>query len=69
MARSRSFDDPTSLPDGPVLKSLHGAGHSTAALSRAAQERAEWKTAAEMLILAAKCRRLVMFADVAMRPR
>jgi hypothetical protein len=38
-----------------------------AALPKAALERAEWQTAAEMLILAAKGERPVMFADIAMR--
>jgi hypothetical protein len=36
-------------------------------LPKAAQELAEWQTAAEMLILAAEGQRPVMFADIAMR--
>jgi hypothetical protein len=42
------------LPDGRVLKTLHRSRHYVAALPKAAQERAEWQTAAEMLIAAAK---------------
>jgi hypothetical protein len=39
------------VPDGRVLlKTLYDAGHYAAALPKAAQERAEWQTAAEMLI-------------------
>jgi hypothetical protein len=37
------------VPDGRVLKTLHDAGHYLTALPKAAQERAEWQTAAEML--------------------
>jgi hypothetical protein len=55
------------LPDGRTLRTLHDAGHYAAALPKAAQERAEWQTAAEMLILAAQGQRPVMFADIAMR--
>jgi hypothetical protein len=36
-------------------------------LPKAAQERVEWQTAAEMLILAAQGQRPVMFAEIAMR--
>jgi len=64
---SRAFDDPIVLPDGRTLRTLHDAGHYAAALPKAAQERAEWQTAAEMLILAAKGERPVMFAEIAMR--
>ena len=64
---SRMFDDPISLPDGRVLRTLHNAGHYITALSKAVQERTEWQTAAEMLIMAAKGERPVMFADMAMR--
>jgi len=45
-----------------VLKTLYDAGHYAAALPKAAQERAEWQTAAQMLILAAEGQRPVMFA-------
>ena len=48
-------------------KTLHDAGHYAAAFPRALQERAEWQTAAEMLILAAQDQRPVTFADIAMR--
>jgi hypothetical protein len=65
---SRAFDDPIPVPDARVLKTLHDAGHYAAALPRALQERTEWQTAAEMLILAAQGQRPVMFADIAMRP-
>jgi hypothetical protein len=37
-----------------VLKTLHDAGHYVTALPKAAQERVEWQTAAEMLIPAAR---------------
>jgi hypothetical protein len=64
-AWSRAFDDPIVLPR--VLKTLHDAGHYAAALPRAVQDRVEWQTAAEMLILAAQGQRPVMFAEIAMR--
>jgi hypothetical protein len=57
---SRAFDDPIPLPDGRVLKTLHDAGHYAAALPSPLQERAEWQTAAEMLILAAEGQRPAM---------
>jgi len=63
---SRPFDDPIVLPDGRVLRTLHDAGHYATALPKAVQERVEWQTAAEMLILAAKGERPVMFAHIAM---
>jgi hypothetical protein len=62
-----AFDDPIPVPDGRVLKTLHDAGHYVAALPKAVQDRVEWQTAAEMLILAAKGERPVMFVDIAMR--
>ena len=62
----RAFDDPIPVPDGRVLKTLHDAGHYAAALPKAVQERSEWQTAAEMLILAAQGQRPVMFAEAAM---
>jgi hypothetical protein len=61
----RAFDDPIPVPDGRVLKTLHDAGQHAAALPRAIQERIEWQTAAEMLILAAQGQRPVMFAEIA----
>jgi hypothetical protein len=64
---SRPFDDPIKLPDGRTLRTLHDAGRYVAALPKALQERVEWQTAAEMLIMAAKGQRPVMFADMAMR--
>ena len=65
---SREFDDPITVPDGDRdLRTLHDAGHYVTALPKAAQERTEWQTAAEMLILAAKGERRVMFAEIAMR--
>jgi hypothetical protein len=63
----RVFDDPISVPDGRVLKTLHDAGHYATALPKAMRERAEWQTVAEMLILAAQGQRPVMFAEIAMR--
>ena len=49
----RAFDDPITLPDGRVLRTLHDAGHYATALPKAVQKRVEWQTAAEMPILAA----------------
>jgi hypothetical protein len=49
-----------------MLRTLHDAGHYVAALPKAAQDRVEWQTAAEMLILAAKGQRPLMFAQIAM---
>jgi hypothetical protein len=51
------------LPDGHTLRTLHDAGHYAAALPKAVQERVEWQTAAEMLILAAQGQRPLMFAE------
>jgi hypothetical protein len=62
-AWSRAFDDPITLPDGRALRTLHDAGHFVAALPQGMQQRAEWQTAAEMLILAAQGQRPVMFAQ------
>ena len=64
---SRAFDDPITLPDGRVLKTLHDAGHYVTALPKTEQERVEWQTAAEMLILAVEGQRPVMFAEIAVR--
>ena len=63
---SRAFDDPITGPDGHVLKTVHDAGHYATALPKGVQERAEWQTAAEMLILAAEGQRPIMFAHIAM---
>src|SRR5215472_7253479 len=49
------------------LALLHDAGHYATALPKTAQERAEWQTAAEMLILAAQGQRPLMFAEIAIR--
>ena len=64
---SRAFDDPIPLPDGRVPRTLHDADHYATALPKATQERIEWQTAAQMLILAAQGQRPVMFAEIAMR--
>jgi hypothetical protein len=42
---SRPFDDPITLPDGRVLKTLYDAGQHAAALPKAVQEHTEWQTA------------------------
>jgi len=49
-----------------VLETLYDAGRYAAALPKAERERAEWQTAAEMLILAAEGQRPIMFAHIAM---
>ena len=49
---SRAFDDPITLPDGRMLRTLADAGHYAAALPEDVQQRTEWQTAAEMLIMA-----------------
>ena len=67
MAWSRPFDDPIELPDGQLLQTLADSGHYATVLPKAVQEQVEWQTAAEMLILAARGKRLVMFAYIAMR--
>ena len=64
---SREFDEPIPLPDGRELHTLADTGHYAKALPTAMQERPEWQTAAEMLILAAQDHWPVMFADIAMR--
>jgi len=48
-----------------VLKTLHDAGHYATALPKAVQERSEWQTAAEMLIMAAHGQRSLTFAQIA----
>lgn len=52
-----------------VLRMLHDAGHYVAALPYAAQEQAEWQTAAEMLILAAQGHRPLGREARTCRPR
>jgi hypothetical protein len=64
---SRAFDDPIALPDGRVPQTLHDAGCYATELPKAAQERAEWQLASEMLILAAQGHRPLMFAEIALR--
>ena len=62
MAWSRAFDDPITLPDGRVLKTLDDAGHYLAALPKATQQRVKRQAVAEILILAAAG----MLAQIAM---
>jgi hypothetical protein len=52
--RHRTFDDPITLPNGRVLKTLGDAGHYVARLPKATQQRPEWQLAAEMLLNAAE---------------
>ena len=55
------------MPAKSSSSELQNAGHYATALPKAVQDRIEWQTAAEMLILAAQGQRPVMFADIAMR--
>ena len=64
---SRAFHDPITLPNGRVLKTLHDAEHYATALPKTEQERVEWQTAAEMLIMAAKGERPLIFAEIGVR--
>jgi hypothetical protein len=64
---SREFDDPIPLPDSRTLLTLHDAGRYATALPKAVQERVEWQTAAEMLILSAQGHRPVHAAGAARR--
>jgi hypothetical protein len=64
---SRHFDDPITLPDGRVLRTLGDAGHYVAALPKATQNLPAWQLAAEMLLNAAERGGLVMLAEIAMR--
>jgi hypothetical protein len=60
----RAFDDPIPLPGGRILHTLGDAGHYVAALPQATQQRPEWQTAAEALLLVAKRGGPVMFARI-----
>jgi hypothetical protein len=63
----RTFDDPITLRDGRLLRTLRDAGHYVAGLPKAKQDRPEWRLAAAMLMQAADEGGIVMFAEIAMR--
>jgi hypothetical protein len=63
----RHFDEPINLPNGRALVTLRDAGEYVAALPAAEQHREHWRTATEMLLLAAERGGIVMLADIAMR--
>ena len=56
----REFDDPVTLPDGRVLKTLRDARHYVAGLPKATQSLSAWQLAAEMLLNAAERGGIVM---------
>jgi hypothetical protein len=55
MSWEQLFFDPIELPDGRTLRSLRDAGEFIQALPKAMQDRPEWQTATEALLLVVKC--------------
>ena len=60
---SRCFDEPISLPDGRLLRTLLDAGQHVAKLPEAQHERPEWRKAIALLLGAAEGRTPIMFAN------
>jgi hypothetical protein len=58
--------DGRALPGGKMLRTLGDAGHYVTALPKAVQERPEWHTAAEMLMMAAEGKAPLRFAHIGM---
>jgi hypothetical protein len=63
----RAFDDPITLHDGRVLKTLRDAGEFVAGLPKEKHDQPEWRLAATMLMQAAEDGAPVMLAEIAMR--
>jgi hypothetical protein len=49
------FFDPIELPDGRIPRSLRDAGEFIQSLPAAVQDRPEWRTATEALLLVVNC--------------
>jgi hypothetical protein len=62
---SRAFDAPITTLEGRELRTLRDAGEYVAAL--ADHDAPHWRTATEMLLMAAEQGGIVMFAEIAMR--
>ena len=67
MSWSKSFADPTELPNGRVLRTLRDAGHYVTSLRKADQLKSHWQTAAHELMIAAECGGILMLAEIATR--
>jgi hypothetical protein len=63
---SRRFDDPIQPPKGKPLVTLKDAAAYIMALPKAKQQRPEWQTATEMLLMAAEDRDPLMHAHIGM---
>jgi hypothetical protein len=55
MSWEQTFADPIELPDGRTLRSLRDAGNFIASLPKSVQDRPEWQTATEALLLVVEC--------------
>jgi len=66
MSWSRAFDDPITLRDGRVLKTLRDVGHYVAGLPKAKHDQPQWRLAATMLMQAADEGAPTMLARIAM---
>jgi hypothetical protein len=66
MPWSQPFEDPIPLPDGGQLVTLEDAAAYIQKLPKAEHDLEHWRTAVEMLILAAEDRRPTMFARIGM---
>lgn len=66
MAWSRRFDDPVTLPDGRILRTLREAGDYIMALPVKARQSEAWLAAAEALLMAAEDRGPLLHARVGM---
>ena len=64
MSWEQLFFDPIELPDGRVLRSLRDAGEFVQSLPKATQDRPEWRTATESLLLVVRCNGDPMFASI-----
>jgi hypothetical protein len=66
MAWGQLFFDPIELPNGRKLITLRDAAHYVTRLSKAQQQTAEWKAAAEVLMLIGEYGGDPMMAHIAM---
>jgi hypothetical protein len=64
MSWEQTFYDPIELPDGRVLRSLRDAGEFIQSLPKAMQDRPEWRTATEALLLVVECNGDPMLARI-----
>ena len=64
MRREQLFFDPIDLPDGRTLRSFRDADEFIQSLPSATQDRPEWRTATESLLLVVECNGDPMFARI-----